>query len=286
VIAAVGALLLMGGVAGAWYYHDQTSTHNVEGSSTVEFVATDEPAGDTSAATPATTAKAAAGPALADWPLYGYEPDRTRAASFPGMRPPYKTLWERKTRLMEFPPVTADGKVFVAESRGHFYALDGKTGKLLWEHQFNRCSAGSPAYADGVVYHGFMHTRCKRVPGAKGMVVAMDAKTGKIKWKVQTEVIESSVLEVNGDLFFGGWDGNIVSLDAKTGKQRWSYHADSGITSSVAYHAGNVFVGSDGGAFYALNANSGKLLWKSGSFSKFGQREYFYATPEIGRAHV
>ena len=82
-IAAVGAFLLLGGVAGAWYYHDQTATHNVEGSSTVEFVATDQPAGDTTATTAATTAKAADGRALADWPMYGYQPDRTRAASFP-----------------------------------------------------------------------------------------------------------------------------------------------------------------------------------------------------------
>ena len=218
--------------------------------------------------------------------MYGYEPDRTRAASFPDLRPPYKTLWERKTRLMEFPPVAAGGKVFVAESRGHFYALDGKSGKVLWQHQFKRCSAGSPVYADGVVYHGYMHDRCKRVPGAKGMVVAMDATTGKVKWKVPTEVIESSLLDVNGALFFGGWDGRIVSLDAKTGKQRWSYQADSGVTSSVAYHAGTVFVGSDGGSFYALDADTGKLRWKSGSFSKFGKREYFYATPAVAYGRV
>jgi outer membrane protein assembly factor BamB len=114
----------------------------------------------------------------------------------------------------------------------------------------------------------------------------MDAKTGRVKWKVTTEVIESSLLEVNGDLFFGGWDGKIVSLDAKTGKQRWSYQADSGVTSSVAYHAGNVFVGSDGGAFYALDAGNGKLLWKSGAFSKFGTREYFYATPAVAYGRV
>jgi outer membrane protein assembly factor BamB len=285
VIATVAAFLLLGGVAGAWYYHDQTSTHNVEGSSTVEFVTTDVPAGDTEA--PATSAAAPGSPRqLAAWPMYGYEPDRTRAANFPDLRPPFKTLWQRKTRLMEFPPVAAGGKLYVAESRGHFYAMNGATGKIIWQHQFNRCSAGSPVYADGVVYHGYMHTRCKRVPGAKGMVVAMDATTGKLKWKVQSEVIESSLLYVKGALYFGGWDGRIVSLDARTGKQRWSYKADSGITSSVAYHNGTVFVGSDGGSFYALDASSGKLRWKSGSFSKFGKREYFYATPAVAYGRV
>ena len=100
VIATVAAFLLLGGVAGAWYYHDQTSTHNVEGSSTVEFVTTDVPAGDTEA--PATSAAAPGSPRqLAAWPMYGYEPDRTRAANFPDLRPPFKTLWQRKGMLVE-----------------------------------------------------------------------------------------------------------------------------------------------------------------------------------------
>ena len=218
--------------------------------------------------------------------MYGYEPGRARAATFPDLRPPFKTLWEHDTSLIEFPPVAANGKVFVAEARGHFYAADGATGDIVWEKQFKRCSAGSPAYADGVVYHAYMGTRCRRVPGAKGLVVAMDSETGKIKWRANTEVIESSLLYVKGSLYFGGWDGQIVSLDAKTGKQRWSYAADSGVTSSVAYHDGTLFVGSDGGSFYALDASSGKLRWKSGSFSTFGKREYFYATPAVAYGRV
>ncbi len=218
--------------------------------------------------------------------MYGYEPGRTRVADFPDLRPPFKQLWERDTSLIEFPPVAANGKLFVAEARGHFYAADGATGKIVWQHQFKRCSAGSPAYADGVVYHAYMGPRCKRVPGAKGLVVAMDAETGAVKWRANTEVIESSLLYVKGSLYFGGWDGQIVSLDAATGKKQWSYAADSGVTSSVAYHDGTLFVGSDAGSFYALDASSGRLRWKSGSFSKFGKREYFYATPSVAYGRV
>jgi outer membrane protein assembly factor BamB len=283
----VGVILVAGGSAAAWYYHDQTETKNVRGSSTEEFDPTEEPAGDTAPATTAPTTTA--GPparTLADWPLYGYEADRARAANFPDLRPPFATLWERDTSLIEFPPIAATGKVFVAEARGRLYAVDGATGKVVWNHQFKRCSAGSPAYGDGFVYHAFMGTRCKRVAGAKGLVVAMDAETGKVRWRSNTEVIESSLLYVKGALYFGGWDGKIVSLDAKTGKQRWSFSADSGITSSVAYHGGTLFVGSDGGSFYALDASSGKLRWKSGSYSKFGKREYFYATPAVAYGRV
>ena len=291
VAIVVGVVLLAGGTAGAWYYHDQTEVKNVRGSSTEEFDPTEEPAGDTTPVLTAPTTTTATGPVeptrkLAAWPMYGYEPGRARAATFPDLRPPFKTLWEHDTSLIEFPPVAANGKVYVAEARGHFYATDGATGDIVWEKQFKRCSAGSPAYADGVIYHAYMGTRCKRVPGAKGLVVAMDSETGKIKWRANTEVIESSLLYVKGALYFGGWDGQIVSLDAKTGKQRWSFPADSGITSSVAYHDGTLFVGSDGGSFYALDASSGKLRWKSGSYSTFGKREYFYATPAVAYGRV
>jgi outer membrane protein assembly factor BamB len=284
-----GVLLFAGGTAGAWYYHDQTETKNVRGSSTEEFDTAAEPVGGTAPTVPATTAATTTGPperTLADWPLYGYEPGRTRVATFKDLRPPFTTLWERDTSLIEFPPIAANGKVYVAEARGHFYGADGKTGKIVWQHQFKRCSAGSPAYADGVVYHAYMGPRCKRVAGAKGLVVAMDSETGAIKWRSNTEVIESSLLYVKGVLYFGGWDGKIVSLDAKTGKQRWSFSADSGITSSVAYNGGTLFVGSDGGSFYAIDASSGKLRWKSGSYSKFGKREYFYATPAVAYGRV
>lgn len=290
-VAGIGiaVVLLAGGTAGAWYYHDQTEVKNVRGSSTVEFDATEAPAGDLPATTaPAATTATTTEPErqLAAWPMYGYEPNRSRSATFPDLRPPFKTVWERDTSLIEFPPVAANGKLFVAEARGHFYAADGTTGKVLWEHQFKRCSAGSPVYAEGVVYHGYMHNRCKRVPGARGLVVAMDAETGAIKWRTNSEVIESSLLYVKGSLYFGGWDGRIVSLDASNGKQQWSYKADSGITSSVAYSDGTLFVGSDGGSFYALDANTGKLRWKSGSYSRFGKREYFYATPAVAYGRV
>jgi outer membrane protein assembly factor BamB len=284
VAIAAAAVLLAGGVAGAWYYHDQTETKNVRGSSTEEFDTTEEPVGET--APPASTATGPVGRTLAAWPMYGYEPGRTRVATFPDLRPPFKQLWERDTSLIEFPPIAANGKVYVAESRGHFYAADGATGKIVWQHQFKRCSAGSPAYADGVVYHAYMGTRCKRVPGATGLVVAMDSETGKVKWRANTEVIESSLLYVKGSLYFGGWDGQIVSLDAATGKKQWSFGTDTGVTSSIAYHGGTLFVGSDGGSFYAIDASSGKLRWKSGSFSKFGKREYFYATPAVAYGRV
>jgi outer membrane protein assembly factor BamB len=291
---ALGAgviLVAAAGASAAWYVNEQTRTKNVRGSETEEFVASAEPAGVSTVAPPTPTAAVTATSqpersALRAWPMYGFEPGRTRVAEMPGIRPPFRLLWQRDTRLIEFPPVAANGNLFVAESRGALYAVVGRSGRQIWRREFKRCSAGSPAYAGGVIYHAFMHGRCKRVPGARGLVVALDAETGKLRWKAETQVVESSILHVSGRLYFGGWDGQIVSLDAATGRQIWSFRADSGITSSVAYHDGIVFVGSDRGQFYALNAATGKLVWQNASYATFGQREYFYATPAIAYGRV
>ena len=37
---------------------------------------------------------------------------------------------------------------------------------------------------------------------------------------------------------------------------------------------------------YALNARTGKLRWRAESFSRFGNREYFYATPAVAYGRV
>ncbi len=40
------------------------------------------------------------------------------------------------------------------------------------------------------------------------------------------------------------------------------------------------------GVAYALNARTGRQLWQATSFTRFGKREYFYATPAVGYGRV
>ena len=283
VLVAAAVVLLAGGVAGAWYYHDQTETKNVRGSSTVEFDATEEPVGET--APPATS--------TATGPVDGRSrPGRCTATSrahtrrdVPRPATAFKQLWERDTSLIEVPPVAANGKVFVAESRGPSTPPTARPARSSGSTSSSAARRIARLRRRGRLPRLHGHPLQARA-GAKGLVVAMDSETGKVKWRANTEVIESSLLYVKGSLYFGGWDGQIVSLDAATGKKQWSFGADSGVTSSVAYHGGTLFVGADAGSFYALDASSGKLRWKSGAFSKFGKREYFYATPAVAYGRV
>ena len=49
-----------------------------------------------------------------------------------------------------------------------------------------------------------------------------------------------------------------------------------------------MFIASDGGTLYSLSARTGKLLWSAQSQSKFGSREFWYATPTVayGRVYI
>jgi outer membrane protein assembly factor BamB len=119
-------------------------------------------------------------------------------------------------------------------------------------------------------------------------VVAWDADTGRPRWQFKSAPIESSPLLHGNRLFVGSWDHNVYALNAKNGRKIWSFQADDQVNTSAAYWKGRLFIGSDGGTLYALSAKTGKLLWSAQSQSKFGSREFWYATPTVayGRVYI
>ena len=121
---------------------------------------------------------------------------------------------------------------------------------------------------------------------AKGFIVAMRARGGKVLWRFRTGAIESSPLRIGNYLIFGSWDHRLYSLHLRTRKLRWVFEADDELNSSPAYLDGTIYIGSDGGRLYAINAKTGKLRWRAESFSRFGRREYFYATPAVAYGRV
>jgi outer membrane protein assembly factor BamB len=281
-----GAVLLAAvGVAAAWYVNDQLSVHNVEGSSTVEFDTSAAPAGESTLATAPGSTTPVEATIAEPFPRYGFDLARTRVVPY-DVRPPFKVGWKHRLSLLEFPPVIAYGHLFVTDAHGHFTSFDAATGTITWRRGFRRCAAASPTVNNGVVYQSFMDRACKRHPNATGLIAAMDAATGKLLWQQKGTVVESSLLFVNGLLYYGGWDHHVYALNAATHKVVWSTPVDDYVTASVAYDRGSVFVGSDGGTFYAMDARTGKIRWTNTSFSKFGRREHFYATPAVAYGRV
>ena len=250
------ALLAAVGLAGAWYWNERR-TGDVRGSASSEFAATEAPG-----ATTRRRSEVEEEP----WPTFGFDPARTKFAPEFALRPPFRRLWMVRGRsLLEFPPVVAYGRVYLATDAGRLLAVEATTGEVVWEKNLGLCLAASPAVGDGVVYQTYMdpYPCRKHVQDAPGFLVAFDADTGKELWRFRSGVTESSPLLVDGVVYFGSWDRKIYAIDARTRKVRWTHETGDKIKGGAAYDRGSVFVGSYDGKVYALDARTGKLRWAS-----------------------
>ncbi len=280
-LIGVALLVIVLAVAIGVYAYNENQPLEKRGSATEEFVVTDEPEPP-----PPPPDKEIA----RAWPTYGYDIGRQHISPY-DHRPPFRRLWKIDAHdTLEFPPSIGYGRVYLAQQKGLFFALDAKTGKVDWKKDTNRCAASSPTIGKGVVYQAYMHpVECLQdQAGANGYVVAWDADTGRELWRHDTAPVESSPLLRNDTLYVGTWNNDVIALNAKTGRQKWRFQADQQVNTSAAYWKGRIFIASDGGTLYALNAGNGKQIWSAQSNSSFGSREFWYATPTIayGRVYI
>jgi outer membrane protein assembly factor BamB len=176
------------------------------------------------------------------------------------------TLWSYPPLARVFSsPAVAKGIVYFDDAEDDSgdgtYALDAKSGKLLWFSPTNS-SFSSPAVANGVVYVGSDDSN----------LYALDAVAGAKLWSYTTGwVVRSSPAVANGIVYFGSYDKNVYALNASTGAKLWSYATGGEVESSPAVTNGVVYIGSDDGNLYALNAYTGDLLWRytSGAYVVF-----------------
>jgi outer membrane protein assembly factor BamB len=292
-LIGIGALVVLaGGATGAWYYHDQTRTREKVGSPTTEFVTT----------APVVKKRPVKSIETVPWPIYGYDPARTHDPIQFKLSPPYRKIWTlRVGNTIEFPPVVGYGLVFVNQFRGRFFAVNAVTGKRQWRKHFHHCGAASPAIGKNIVYQAYMQAYpCRRFPRSQpGFIVAILFRgrhgnlfhRGKILWRFRTGAVESSPLLLNGILYFGSWDHHVYALDVRRRTRprlRWRVDVGSEVDSSPSYAGGRIYVGTNAGHVVALDARTGREVWRSSSYSRFGRREYFYATPSVayGRVYI
>jgi quinohemoprotein ethanol dehydrogenase len=134
----------------------------------------------------------------------------------------------------EASPLVKDGIMYVITGNDDVFALNAKTGEILWE------------YWSGI-----------------------DQKISTIccGW------VNRGLAMGEGMLFFGQLDANVVALDMKTGKVRWKKPIEKWengytITSAPLYYDGMVYSGIAGGEFgvrgrlTALDAKTGEILWR------------------------
>jgi polyvinyl alcohol dehydrogenase (cytochrome) len=160
---------------------------------------------------------------------------------------------------------SAGGKdlVGVGVKNGIYYALDRKTGDMVWQRKVSTGSElggvmGASAYANGVVY----------VAGNEGMMgkatlLGINANDGTVLW---TEAVPAttygSLAQAGGVVYLSTTKGSIYAFDAATGMQRWTDMFPNG--SAAGPSIGDHLVFAPWGFYFTLtngtNAGQGGLI--------------------------
>lgn len=203
-----------------------------------------------------------------------------------------KVTWRVPIKSGFAGPAVADGRVFVLDweedpqsptmdGTERAVALDEKTGKVLWTHEWHTSyrmlmasyavgPRATPAVDEDRVY----------VLGASGMLFCLDAETGKVRWhkkfieeygtSVPTWGIASSPL-VDGErlitLVGGEPDALVVAFDKRTGAEIWRalpVKSEMGYAQPVIYEAGGVrqLIIWHPTALTSLNPETGEVYWE------------------------
>jgi outer membrane protein assembly factor BamB len=218
-----------------------------------------------------------------DWPVYGYDEERTRYLPSKEVRPPFgDSDWSFVAgKLLEFSPVVADGTLYLIDKDGLVIALDADRGKVQWKRDVGTLNASSPAYGDGKVFG---------VTLDPGQAFALRARDGKVLWRRPLPGrSETSPVVDNGRVFVGSESGDIFALDADSGDVRWQVSTGGAVKGGVALHKGTLYAGNYAGELYAIDASNGQVKWQNGTQGgSFGVTGRIYSTPAVafGRVYV
>jgi outer membrane protein assembly factor BamB len=210
-----------------------------------------------------------------NWPLYGFNPERTRFLPAGLVHPPFKVKWRFNARkLVEYSPIVVDGVLYGINNNGEAFALDARTGKVKWRRQVAGLNASAPSYFEGRIYLSNLEP---------GQVQALDARTGRTVWRrALPGRTESSPVIAQGKVVVGCECGSVFALGQDTGRVIWETEVGGAIKGAPALEGGVLYVGAYGGTVAAIRLRGGGVKWTSGSqgggISGSGN---FYATPTV-----
>ncbi|HEY9774507.1 MAG TPA: PQQ-binding-like beta-propeller repeat protein [Planktothrix sp.] len=182
-------------------------------------------------------------------------------------------------------PAIYKGVVYVGSDDGNVYAVDERTGSMLWHTKLGDKVKSSPAVAEGIVVIGCEDKK----------LYALDSHSGRVLWSFEAgDRISSSPAVVDNVAYVGSWDGYLYAIDVKTGALKWKFETEGRITSSPAVGPDMVIVSTHGagsapaahvappapgsavpsptgvtatsgflgGSVFALNTADGSVLWQ------------------------
>ena len=179
----------------------------------------------------------------ADWAMYGRTNDEQRFSPLNQINEQNISslglAWSKElgtTRGLEATPLVSNGVIYTTGEWSVAFALDAKSGQILWTY-------------DPKVNRAHARTIC-------------------------CDVVNRGVALYHGKVYLGTLDGRLIALDAKSGHSVWEVlTADQShpyaITGAPRIAKGMVLIGNAGGEFgvrgylSAYDAESGKLIWRT-----------------------
>src|ERR671910_781878 len=110
-----------------------------------------------------------------NWPIYGYDDERTRYLASKRVKPPFgDSEWSFVAgKLLEFSPIIADGTLYLIDKDGLVLAINAKSGQV----STGGAVKGGAALHKGTVYVG----------NYAGELYAIDASNGDVRWQNGTQ---------------------------------------------------------------------------------------------------
>jgi outer membrane protein assembly factor BamB len=216
-----------------------------------------------------------------NWPVYGYDDQRTRYLPTTEVRPPYGgSRWSYNAgKLLEFSPIVVDGVLYFLDKDARVYALSADKGKRVWRNEVGDLAASAPAYGDGMIFV---------VTLEPGEVVALRARDGKVLWERDLPGrTESSPLVYGKNVIVGSEEGEVYALNRKSGKIDWTASTAGNVKGALALDDGVLYGANYAGEVFAIRAANGAFVWKSSTSGlSLGRGGPVYSTPAVAFGRI
>lgn len=176
--------------------------------------------------------------------------------------------WTYRARgAIEQPPSSNDKAVFLATAADKLYALQPKTGALLWQYErdtpegFTIHGHAGPSAAGERVFSGF----------TDGFLVSLGAASGEVLWTKslastsdQFVDVDSTPLVAGDQLFAASYTGGAYALSARDGSVRWHIAVEGAGPATLAPGGSVLYFAAPRDGLHAVATSSGEILWRQG----------------------
>lgn len=161
------------------------------------------------------------------------------------------------------------GRVFVSTKRGNVFAVEAKSGKVLWHKSLKSPVRSSPIASNNIII----------VSTSDSKTYALNATTGKKLWEHEGGQENAKFVTAPTPLIIGKKvivsypSGEVFALNLLDGEEIWMaitsperitqlLPTNNDISYTPVYSNGMIFVVSSNGAVFALDENSGSEVWQ------------------------